>query len=321
MEKDNFREFLLEEYKALNESMHKSEETGENRLTFFYTFSTAILGAVLLFLPKTFTVESLTGNINNEPTDKINIVHILILFSLLSLFVIGLIIQRRLEKRNWNTDRLKEGIASIREIFKKNFSDNLEFAKYYDPFPPEKKRRFTSLTDIARIMNILILAIMITLTLFFLSSNIDYSIIAGLGTIIGASILFFWNKKELKHAGGIVFRKKENGETEYMIVTSKQKTDWVLPKGHIEPGEKPANTAVREVIEETGYAAKIIKPIGSINFTFNKEKIISKFFLMTLKEPEGRRIEWVSFDEAAKKLPPDTATILKKAADEIAHFT
>src|SRR5688572_22840156 len=99
MGKDDFKDFLLEEYKAFTESMHRSEETGESRLTFFYTLSTAILGAVLFFLPKTFTAESLTGNINNQPNSKIDIIHVLIVVFLLSLLLIGVIIQRRLEKR------------------------------------------------------------------------------------------------------------------------------------------------------------------------------------------------------------------------------
>ena len=34
---------------------------------------------------------------------------------------------------------------------------------------------------------------------------------------------------------------------------------WVLPKGTVEPGEEYKDTAAREVLEETGVAANIIK--------------------------------------------------------------
>ena len=38
---------------------------------------------------------------------------------------------------------------------------------------------------------------------------------------------------------------------------------WVLPKGTVEPGEEFKDTAVREVREETGVEASIIKYIGN----------------------------------------------------------
>jgi 8-oxo-dGTP pyrophosphatase MutT (NUDIX family) len=44
--------------------------------------------------------------------------------------------------------------------------------------------------------------------------------------------------------------------------------DWCLPKGHIEHGETTAETAVREVYEETGLEAEVISKIGEIKYTF-----------------------------------------------------
>ena len=44
---------------------------------------------------------------------------------------------------------------------------------------------------------------------------------------------------------------------------------WVLPKGTVEPGEDFKQTALREVHEETGVAASIIKYIGKSQYTFN----------------------------------------------------
>ena len=43
---------------------------------------------------------------------------------------------------------------------------------------------------------------------------------------------------------------------------------WVLPKGTVEPGEEFKDTAIREVREEAGVEASIIKYIG-------KSKVIS----------------------------------------------
>ena len=43
---------------------------------------------------------------------------------------------------------------------------------------------------------------------------------------------------------------------------------WVLPKGTVEPGEEYKDTAAREVLEETGVAANIIKYVGKSQYTF-----------------------------------------------------
>ena len=44
---------------------------------------------------------------------------------------------------------------------------------------------------------------------------------------------------------------------------------WVLPKGTVEEGEEYNETALREVREETGVSASIIKYVGKSQYTFN----------------------------------------------------
>ena len=44
---------------------------------------------------------------------------------------------------------------------------------------------------------------------------------------------------------------------------------WVLPKGTVEEGETYEETAIREVREETGVRAKIIRYVGKSRYTFN----------------------------------------------------
>jgi len=43
---------------------------------------------------------------------------------------------------------------------------------------------------------------------------------------------------------------------------------WSLPKGHIEAGETPEQTAVREVAEETGITGQVVAPMGTIDYWF-----------------------------------------------------
>ena len=46
---------------------------------------------------------------------------------------------------------------------------------------------------------------------------------------------------------------------------------WVLPKGTVEDGETHEMTATREVREETGVAARIIRYIGKSEYSFNTQ--------------------------------------------------
>ena len=109
------------------------------------------------------------------------------------------------------------------------------------------------------------------------------------------------------------------------------KSYWMLPKGWIDdsPGDKPGamasglikadetslqNAALREVREETGVDAKIIKKIGTSFYSYtdpNRGKILKfvTFYLMEfVKElPEGfdwetSEIAWLPFNEAKKQL-------------------
>lgn len=41
-----------------------------------------------------------------------------------------------------------------------------------------------------------------------------------------------------------------------------------LPKGHIEPGEEPEQTAVRETREETGLSGRVLAPLEQIEYQF-----------------------------------------------------
>ena len=60
---------------------------------------------------------------------------------------------------------------------------------------------------------------------------------------------------------------------------------WVLPKGTVEPGEEYKDTATREVKEETGADATIIKYVGKSRYTFSiPQNIVEKevhWYLMT----------------------------------------
>jgi 8-oxo-dGTP pyrophosphatase MutT (NUDIX family) len=63
-------------------------------------------------------------------------------------------------------------------------------------------------------------------------------------------------------AGGLVVR---DGE---VLLISPRAGRWQLPKGHVEPGEAPAQAAVREVREETGVSGRILAPLPTIDYSY-----------------------------------------------------
>jgi 8-oxo-dGTP pyrophosphatase MutT (NUDIX family) len=82
------------------------------------------------------------------------------------------------------------------------------------------------------------------------------------------------------HAGGVVARTVD-GEREYLLVGARRsRGEWVLPKGHIEPGETPEAAAVREVQEEAGVRAAVVAPAGESRYAVDGQPVRTIFFLM-----------------------------------------
>ena len=126
-------------------------------------------------------------------------------------------------------------------------------------------------------------------------------------------------------AGGIVFRQAQDfgsepqfskKRIEILVCQHSQHHGWVFPKGLIGDevkGEKKEDTALREVEEETGAKAKIVKllqPVGYWYF-FEGEKIKKTvyYFLMeylsgniTKHDIEMENVEWLSEEEVEKRL-------------------
>ncbi|HHV46004.1 MAG TPA: NUDIX hydrolase [Tissierellia bacterium] len=71
--------------------------------------------------------------------------------------------------------------------------------------------------------------------------------------------------EEVSAGGVVVF-----GNT--ILLLRKFNGDWVLPKGRVEKDEDTRVTAIREVLEESGVKAEIIKYIGMVHYTYKNIK-------------------------------------------------
>jgi 8-oxo-dGTP pyrophosphatase MutT (NUDIX family) len=92
---------------------------------------------------------------------------------------------------------------------------------------------------------------------------------------------------------------------------------WALPKGIIDEGEKPEQTAVREVTEETGIEARLVTKLGDIRYVYmwageRVFKVVS-FYLLRYRRgrigdlPEQFRheveeVRWLPLEEAPRLL-------------------
>jgi 8-oxo-dGTP pyrophosphatase MutT (NUDIX family) len=93
---------------------------------------------------------------------------------------------------------------------------------------------------------------------------------------------------------------------------------WALPKGNLDPGETPAETALREVLEETGVQGRLVEKLGDVKYTYTRRDRVRVFKIVSfylLRAGRGRlgeieeqmRVEvaearWLPLDEAPRLL-------------------
>jgi 8-oxo-dGTP pyrophosphatase MutT (NUDIX family) len=119
-------------------------------------------------------------------------------------------------------------------------------------------------------------------------------------------------------AGGVVIR-TVRGRPHVAAIRpqGKRPGTWVLPKGNVDPGESPAEAALREVREETGLQGRIVEKLGDVKYvyTWDGERIfkVVSFFLVRAGRgrigeiEEAMRVEvaearWLPLDEAPRLL-------------------
>ncbi|WP_417852235.1 NUDIX hydrolase [Bifidobacterium olomucense] len=111
-------------------------------------------------------------------------------------------------------------------------------------------------------------------------------------------------------AGGLIF----DDRNRVAIIARHSRSghlEWCLPKGHIEKGETPQQTAVREVHEETGILGEVIDSIATIDYWFTGttqrvHKLVHHFALRQIggeltvdgdPDHEAEDAIWVRFDD------------------------
>lgn len=116
-------------------------------------------------------------------------------------------------------------------------------------------------------------------------------------------------------AGGLVVDDPQTPRRGVLIgrIDRRGALEWVLPKGHVEPGETAEQAAVREVREETGLDSKILTTLGDIDYWFvagNRRihKTVHHYVLefvggtMATDDVEVSEVAWVPLGELPERL-------------------
>src|SRR5687768_4931958 len=115
-----------------------------------------------------------------------------------------------------------------------------------------------------------------------------------------------------EHSSGGAVVAIRNGAPHVALIATRRKTRWGLPKGAVSQGETSEQAALREVLEETGIEAEIVKPLDTIEYYFRAgDTLIRKrvdFYLMryvagelTPQLSEVDDVEWVELSEAIRR--------------------
>ena len=104
-----------------------------------------------------------------------------------------------------------------------------------------------------------------------------------------------------------------------LVRSKKDPRLWVFPKGHIDPGETAAETAVRETHEEAGVTGELVGTTGrTLAFQSGHEWVEVEYFLVKFQNeiasPEGRETVWLSPGEAIERLGFENSRDLVRAA-------
>jgi len=116
--------------------------------------------------------------------------------------------------------------------------------------------------------------------------------------------------ESMTHAGNVVFRRAEDGVL-FLVISSSNRRHWVLPKGHIEPGESPEAAALRELKEEAGVVGEIVDRLSTYSFAKATERVAVQYFLVretgSTEASETRSLRWVGREQALSLLMFDDA--------------
>jgi 8-oxo-(d)GTP phosphatase len=130
--------------------------------------------------------------------------------------------------------------------------------------------------------------------------------------------------KTILAAGAVLWRYAEGSDAaEVAVVHRPRYDDWSLPKGKVDPGESEPVTAVREVEEETGYAAELGRELAPISYPVEQDTKKVRYWAARALGGEftpGDEVDqliWLPVADAMKRLQyPHDRKVLRRFAKQ-----
>ena len=131
--------------------------------------------------------------------------------------------------------------------------------------------------------------------------------------------------RDSRQYAAIPIRLRKDGKAEILLLTSRGKGRWGIPKGWPMPERSPQGTARREAYEEAGLKGRVIRRGAIGRYRYSKTaigEITVKVFVMqverqlrTWPEKPERKTRWFKPDEAAARIADRRlGRMLRKAA-------
>jgi 8-oxo-dGTP diphosphatase len=109
----------------------------------------------------------------------------------------------------------------------------------------------------------------------------------------------------VRAAGTVVWRRRDDGETAFLLVHRREYDDWSFPKGKNAPGEPDDVCALRETVEETGLAVSLGPELASTAYVSKGRPKRVRYWLARTAEPDAARpqnevdrLTWATREEA-----------------------
>jgi predicted NUDIX family NTP pyrophosphohydrolase len=129
----------------------------------------------------------------------------------------------------------------------------------------------------------------------------------------------------MKESAGTLLYRRGGGGLEVLLVHASgnynRKAPWGIPKGLIDPGESPEQTARRETREETGVEAGALSDLSSIVYKKSRKRVHA----FAGEAPAGAeprvasweidQAEFLPLEEARRRIHPDQAPLLDRLAE------
>lgn len=84
-----------------------------------------------------------------------------------------------------------------------------------------------------------------------------------------------------------------------LMIRTKDSNSWSIPSGGVEVGETAEEACIREICEETGYEAKIVKELHTKKTIIKEYKVTTQYFLC---EVTGGEIQYQDPDEEIEEI-------------------